>query len=79
MVREAGQGRMGHKAAKAVDRTASFGRPFKGKGGALKGAIFHPVAQKGGGWEGGRETSEWPLCQEQVADRSVGIRGVGPI
>ena len=70
---------MGYKAAKAVDRAASSGRPLKGMGGGHKGAIFHPGAQKGGGWEGGRETGVRPLCQEQVADRSVGIRGVGPV
>ena len=69
---------MGHEAAKAVARTTSLGGPLKGKGGGLKGVIFHPVARKGGGWEGGREMGEWPLCQEQVADRSVGIGGVGP-
>ena len=69
---------MGYKAAKAVDRAASSGRPLKGMGGGYKGEDSHPRAQKGGGWGGRREMGEQPLCHEQVADRSVGIRGVGP-
>ena len=40
----------------ALDRAASFGRPLKGKGGGLKGAIFHPVAQKG---EVGKADGKW--------------------
>ena len=68
---------MGSKETETLDRAASFGRPLKGMGGGHKGEDSYPGAQKGGGWEGGREMGERPLCQEQVADRSVGIRGVG--
>ena len=70
---------MGYKAAKAVDRAASSGRPLKGMGGGHKGEDSYPGAQKRGSWEGGREMGERPLCHEQVADRSVGIGGVGPL
>ena len=50
---------------------------MKGMGGGYKGENYYPKAQEGEGWEGGRETGEQPSCLEQVADRSVGIRGVG--
>ena len=70
---------MGSKETEALDRATSFGRPLKGMGGGHKGEDSYPGAQKGGGWEGGREMGERFLSREQVADRSVGIRGVGPL